>query len=71
MTFAMVSAVDRRIGNDDIVAMRRFTISGSTTGTDVSFNGDGGASWLRFKLVLRAGVGPGRPHPRTPVRRGR
>jgi hypothetical protein len=51
MTWAFFLAIDDVTGNDDTVALRKFTISGSSAGTDVSFNGDGGAYWLRFKLV--------------------
>ena len=51
MTFGIVSAISNYLDNDDIVAIRRSTVSSSTAGFDVSDNGDGGAYWLRFKLV--------------------
>jgi hypothetical protein len=51
MMMTFLDAIDDATGNDDSVAIRYFPISGSSTGTDVSFNGDGGAYWLRFKLV--------------------
>lgn len=51
MTFGIISAVDHYLDNDDIAAVRKSTVSSSSAGFDVSHNGDGGAYWLRFKLV--------------------